>query len=253
LKKAPSWQVLITLILIISSAATYIVHFLIFRDAHHIFLYLIGDIAFLFIDVLLVILIIERLLSQREKHALIKKLNMVVGTFFSEVGLELLNRFATFVPQSSDLQKSLEIKPNWGKREFQEAIRQSRKIPYSVSIDVDALAGLQQFLINKRLFMLHLLDNPSLLEHERFTDMLWAVFHLAEELAFRGDRIKHLPQPDYDHLGHDLERAYSQIVGEWIAYTQHLKESYPFLFSLASRVNPFSSHPTAIIGDGRRA
>ena len=248
MKKTPGWRFWITLILIASSAATYLIHYLIFRDVHHIFLYMIGDFAFLFIDVLLVILIIESLLSQREKRALIKKLNMVIGTFFSEVGLELLNRFSTFVPQASDLQKKLEIKPTWSKREFQEAIKESRKFPYSVSIDVGALAGLQQFLINKRSFMLHLLDNPSLLEHERFTDMLWAVFHLAEELTFRGDRIGHLPQPDYDHLGHDLKRAYSQIVGEWIAYTQHLKESYPFLFSLASRINPFSSSPSAIIG-----
>ncbi len=247
MKKTPSWRFWITFILIASSAATYLIHYLIFRDVHHIFLYMIGDFAFLFIDVLLVILIIESLLSQREKRALMKKLNMVIGTFFSEVGLELLNRFSAFVPQASDLQTKLEIKPTWRRREFQEAIRESRKFPYSVSIDVGALAGLQQFLINKRSFMLHLLDNPSLLEHERFTDMLWAVFHLAEELTFRGDRIGHLPQPDYDHLGHDLKRAYSQIVGEWIAYTQHLKESYPFLFSLASRINPFSSSPSAII------
>jgi hypothetical protein len=247
MKKTPSWRFWITLILFASSAATYLIHYFIFRDAHHIFIYLIGDIAFLFVDVLLVILVIERLLGQREKRALMKKLNMVIGTFFSEVGLELLNRFSTFVPQASDLQKKLQINPAWSKHQFQEAIKESRKFAYSVSIDVGALGGLQQFLINKRSFMLHLLDNPSLLEHERFTDMLWAVFHLAEELAFRGERLGHLPQLDYDHLGHDLKRAYSQIVSEWIAYTQHLKESYPFLFSLAARINPFSRNPTAVI------
>jgi hypothetical protein len=247
MRKKPSWQFWITLILLASSVTTYFLHYLIFRDAHHIFLYMVGDIGFLFIDVLLVILIIERLLSQREKRALMNKLNMVIGTFFSEVGLELLNRFSTFVPQASDLQKKLEINPTWSKRQFQEAVKESRGFPYSVSIDVGALGGLQQFLIIKRSFMLHLLDNPSLLEHERFTDMLWAVFHLAEELAFRGERLGHLPQADYNHLGNDLKRAYSRIVGEWIAYTQHLKESYPFLFSLAARVNPFSSKPSAII------
>lgn len=248
MKKTPSWRFWITLILIASSAVTYLIHYFIFRDTHHIFLYMIGDIAFLFIDVLLVILIIERLLSQREKRALMNKLNMVIGTFFSEVGLELLNRFSVFVPEASDLQRKLEIKPTWSKRDFLEAIKEARKFPFSVSIDIGALSGLQQFLIFKRSFMLQLLDNPSLLEHERFTDMLWAVFHLAEELAFRGDRIRHLPQPDCNHLGHDLKRAYSQIVAEWIAYTQHLKESYPFLFSLAARINPFCSSPSAVIG-----
>jgi hypothetical protein len=32
-----------------------------------------------------------------------------------------------------------------------------------------------------------------------------------------------------------------------VAYAQHLKETYPFLFSLAARINPFSPNPTAII------
>jgi len=51
---------------------------------------MIGDIGFLFLDVLLVILFIERILARREKRAIMKKLNMVIGTFFSEVGMELL-------------------------------------------------------------------------------------------------------------------------------------------------------------------
>jgi hypothetical protein len=248
MKKTPSWQVWLTLILLALSAVTYLIHYLIFRDLHHIFIYMIGDIAFLFIDVLLVILIIERLLSQREKRVLLKKLNMVIGTFFSEVGLELMDKFHIFVSNASDLQKRLEIKPSWTKREFQDAMVAARQFPYHILIDKPALADLQAFLLEKRSFLLRLLDNPNLLEHERFTDLLWAVFHLAEELAFRGDKIERLPAADYEHLGNDLKRAYSQIVSEWIAYAQHLKASYPFLFSLAARINPFNPNPTPIIG-----
>jgi len=82
-KKTSSWRAWISLALIAASAVTYCIHYLIFRDAHHIFLYLIGDIAFLFINVLMVTLVIERLLYQREKNVLMKKLNMVIGTFYS--------------------------------------------------------------------------------------------------------------------------------------------------------------------------
>ncbi len=78
-----SWTFRIALLLIVASALSYTVHFIIFRDPHHIFLYMIGDFGFLFLDVLLVLLIIERLLSGREKKAMIQKLNMVIGTFFS--------------------------------------------------------------------------------------------------------------------------------------------------------------------------
>ena len=29
------------------------------------------------------------------------------------------------------------------------------------------------------------------------------------------------------------------LIIEWLAYMKHLKESYPYLFSLAVRTNPF--------------
>jgi len=53
--------------LVVLSILFYLLHYAIFRDPHHIFIYLIGDIAFVFIEVLLVTLIIHQLLSDREK------------------------------------------------------------------------------------------------------------------------------------------------------------------------------------------
>ncbi len=246
--KRIDWRVWLALILVAASAVTYLVHYLIFRDVHHIFIYMIGDIAFLFISVLVVTLFIERVLAQREKRALINKLNMVIGTFFSEVGLRLMQRFSAFVSNAGDLSCQLEIKAGWTGKDFQAAAEAARRFPYKVKVDVSALADLQAFLEQKRDFLVRLLENPNLLEHERFTDLLWAVFHLAEELSFRGDKIGLLPASDYEHLGGDLKRAYSQIASEWITYARHLKQSYPFLFSLAARINPFRPNPTPVIG-----
>jgi hypothetical protein len=90
MKRFFNWQVTLALILISLSVLFYFIHYLIFRDLHHIFLYLIGDIAFLFLDVLIVMLLLHRLLVYREKQAILKKLNMVIGTFFSEIGTVLL-------------------------------------------------------------------------------------------------------------------------------------------------------------------
>jgi hypothetical protein len=246
--KRLDWRIGLALALVAASAVSYFVHYLIFRDVHHIFIYMIGDIAFLFISVLVVTLFIERVLAQREKRILINKLNMVIGTFFSEVGLNLMRQFSAFVSNACDLSRQLEIRPAWTAKDFQAAAEAARRFPYKIHVDVAAIVELQAFLAQKRTFLIRLLENPNLLEHERFTDLLWAVFHLAEELSFRGDRIEHLPPPDYEHLGGDLKRAYSQIASEWISYTMHLKQNYPFLFSLAARVNPFRPNPTAIIG-----
>jgi hypothetical protein len=61
------WQILLASVLIFLSTILYLVHYAIFRDAHHIFLYLLGDIAFVPIEVLLVTVIIHQVLSAREK------------------------------------------------------------------------------------------------------------------------------------------------------------------------------------------
>jgi hypothetical protein len=247
MKKELNWTLFVSLLLIGASALTYTIHFLIFRDLHHIFIYMIGDIAFLFLDVLVVILFIERLLTRRDKKALMNKLNMVIGTFFSEVGLELLRKFSFFVRNAQRLEKELEIKPEWNKKDFRKAIAAARNFSYEIKIEKSDLSHLRDFLLSKRSFMLRLLENPNLLEHERFTDLLWAIFHLTEELAFRQDMLEALPESDYQHLAGDLKRTYSQITSEWMSYTEHLKESYPFLFSLAARVNPMNPSASAIV------
>ena len=77
-------RILLGLLLIMLSIFFYAVHFAIFRDSHHIFIYMLGDVAFVFIEVLMVTLIIHHLLAEREKRAMLKKLNMVIGAFFSE-------------------------------------------------------------------------------------------------------------------------------------------------------------------------
>ncbi|MGB8953613.1 MAG: hypothetical protein WCC06_13235 [Candidatus Aminicenantales bacterium] len=247
MKKIWTWRLSMFLILISASFLVYTLHYSIFHDLHHIFIYLIGDIGFLFLDVLLVILLIERVLAQREKRAIMKKLNMVIGTFFSEVGLEFLKKISEFVHNSENLARSLSISPHWDKRDFQKAMQAAQNFSYEIRVSPPELLALRQFLHEQRPFLLRLLENPNLLEHDRFTDLLWAVFHLAEELDFRGDQLEHLPESDSQHLAGDLKRAYSQITSEWLAYTMHLKQSYPFLFSLAARINPFNLRPSPII------
>ena len=52
------WYKIFGLLLVVISATIYFIHYLIFDDAHHIFIYLLGDIAFVPIEVLLVTLIL---------------------------------------------------------------------------------------------------------------------------------------------------------------------------------------------------
>jgi len=100
------------------------------------------------------------------------------------------------------------------------------------------LENIKNFLKEKRQFLLNLLENPNLLEHESFTNLLWAVFHLTDELTHRKG-LDRLPETDYQHLAGDIERAYHLLIVEWLNYMKHLKANYPYLFSLAVRTNPF--------------
>ncbi|OQA21709.1 MAG: hypothetical protein BWY60_00520 [Actinobacteria bacterium ADurb.Bin346] len=70
--KKIQWQILLGIALAVLSAILYTIHFFVFRDSHHIFIYLLGDIAFLPIEVLIVTLIIDRVLSVREKKQCLK-------------------------------------------------------------------------------------------------------------------------------------------------------------------------------------
>ena len=61
------------------SVIAYFIHYLIFHDIHHTFIRMTGDLAFLLLDVLLVVVLIERLLARRERQPELEKLDMVVG------------------------------------------------------------------------------------------------------------------------------------------------------------------------------
>ncbi|HDP24506.1 MAG TPA: hypothetical protein ENN34_03590 [Deltaproteobacteria bacterium] len=228
------------------SALTYFIHFLIFRDPHHIFIYMVGDIAFVFIEVLMVTLIIHALLEHRERRTRLEKLNMVIGIFFSEMGTELVSYFSDLDPNLETLRGELTVSSHWKDAEFREVTRHLAAYAYRVEPERLDLVKVKDYLVSKRDFLLMLLENPNLIEHERFTNLLWAVFHAAEELRFRKD-LSALPQEDIAHLTGDINRAYGLLVSEWIAYMKHLRENFPYLFSLAIRTNPFDENASVIV------
>lgn len=158
--KHRNWLFRLAVLPAAASAGLYVVHYLIFRDAHHIFIFLLEDIAFVPVHVLLITLIIDRWMNEREKEATVRKLDMVVGVFFAE--------------------------------------------------------------------------------------MLLAVTHLSDELAQR-PALDSLPKADYNHLSHDLKRAYRRFIIEWLRHMHHLKRDYPYIFSLSVRMNPFDPAASVII------
>jgi len=207
---------------------------------------MVGDIAFVPIEVLLVTLIIHRLLGEREKRARLEKLNMVIGAFFSSVGTRLLTYFSDFDPELDRIREHLVVTDDWSEQEFLSVSQRLKNYDYKIDIHRVDLEELRSFLVEKRDLLLRLLENPTLLEHESFTELLRAVFHLSDELESRDD-VKGLPDTDYEHLANDTRRAYVLLVREWVDYVKYLKNNYPYLFSLSMRMNPFDLEASPLV------
>lgn len=241
-----SWYIYLGTLLLACSAILYLFHYLIFRDIHHIFVYLLGDLAFMPIEVLLVTIIVHRILEVREKRARMEKLNMVIGAFFSETGMQLLGYFSDFDARRREIEECLLAGPDWEEEDFRRAERKVEEHRCEIRRREDLLEEMRLFLLSRREFLLTMLENPVLLEHETFTDLLLAVFHLAEELKYR-EMLKDLSDLDAEHLCSDIARAYSLLLREWLVYLEHLKRNYPYLYSLALRMNPLGEKASAAI------
>jgi hypothetical protein len=228
------------------SALLYGLDFLIFRDAHTLFLYLLSSLAFLPLEIFIVVLIIERIIDQSERKAKLQKLNMVLGAFFNDLGNRLLRDMLESFNNKEEIARHLNLKENWGKKEFQRAAEYADKLKIEIDYKNMNLAELKIYFAQKREFLMTLLGNPSLLEHDHFTDLLWAVTHFDEELESRTS-VENLPEADLKHLAGDIERLYGRLVVEWLDYIEHLHTNYKFLYSLVLRTHPFQENPSAVI------
>jgi voltage-gated potassium channel len=189
---------------------------------------------------------VEFIIERREREKRLAKLNMIIGVFYSEVGTRLLRKFSVHDTGIDNIRNALLVSNNWSDEDFKKAHALLKDHSFHLDSRSLPLEELHNFLSQHKGFMLALLENPQLYEHDRFTDLMHAVFHLAEELVSR-EQLVDLPQTDYNHLSGDITRVYSQLVVEWLTYMQHLKIHYPYLFSLAMRTNPFDAHASAIV------
>lgn len=238
--------ILLAVSLLFLSSIVYLVQIMVFHKPGETFFYMLQDIAFVPIQVFIVSLIIEQVLNYREKSALLKKMNMLIGAFYSEVGAGLIRHCSRFSSDLTEMTPHLLITKKWTGRDFEQARTFAEIANPNLDSRREDLAKIKTFLEAKRNFLLSLLANPNLLEHEAFTDLLWAVFHLMEELTSR-DRLSDLPETDFEHLSGDMKRAYIRLLTEWLSYMKHLQQDYPYLFSLAVRMNPMDINADPVI------
>ncbi|MEI6309322.1 MAG: hypothetical protein WCP58_06755 [bacterium] len=233
------WQVRFGLALLALSALLFGITYALTGDLRSIGTWFLQSLAFMPLEVLLVTIILSELLRITERRKLQEKMNVLIGIFFSEVGAQLLQLLLRFDPEAQKLQPGLQLAANWSDRNFTNA----RAFLFTQDFHIDSqhgdLVALRSLLLPEKRWILQLLESPILAEFEGFTNLIWALIHLIEELAFRRD-LTQLALPDSQHLSLDIQRVYVPLIGAWLEYMKHLSRHYPYLYSLAIRTNPFA-------------
>ena len=189
----------------------------------------------------------QMLLHRRQERNRKQRINVLIGVFFSELGSDLLKLFSTFDPGVADIQEDSLIDEGWSDEDFVKLRRRLEGHDYDVDPRRIEMNEFRAFLNERGDLLVRLLENPNLQEHETFTNLLLALFHLKDEIIARRD-FSELPEADLAHLANDAKRAYQLLARQWVAYMHYLKLSYPYLFSLALRTNPFSPKSSPIVG-----
>jgi len=244
MKNTHRFIVTAAIIAVALSALLYLLHYAIFGDWHHISIYMLGDFAFMPLEVFIVVIVIERILDRREKAALSEKMNMVIGAFYSELGNELMGELLPAFNNSSEISRNLNAETGWTAIDYRNAADYTKSLDVSPDCEKMDFNKLKKTLLSHRQFMLTLLENPNLLERDEFTDLLFSTFHLTEELQAR-DSFIGLSRVDLEHLANDVKRMYQHLLLQWLSHVEHLKSAYPYLHSLVMRTHPFQSKPQA--------
>jgi len=189
----------------------------------------------------------EMILLKREEQDRLRKINMVRGLFFNEVGYDLLSILSSYDRDIEKTRDQFIVGPDWSDRHLSSVQKTLRKHVFDVDADRVDVVALFDLLEGKQQFLARLMENPVLVEHEEFTELLLAVFHLADELDSR-EGLEDLPRSDINHLVGDMNRVYGLLVGQWFMYLRHVKIQYPYLYSLAVRKNPFDEDATPVVG-----
>ena len=237
------WKIKFSLLMVVLIIIIYGSNYLVLGDAEHIISYIWTHLGFIPVDILIVAFVLDEIIERKEKEAMLEKLDMLMSTFFSEVGNELIAQLSSANKYKASTENLKSIK-NWDEKDYDNKLAElkSSSVDFSAQIAPEDreefLENLRDLLSSKREFIINLINNPNLLEKEEFTALINAILHLDEELEHRSD-LALVNDADFGHLNGDMHRVYQKLVYEWVYYLRYLNKHYPYMIALIIRTNPF--------------
>ena len=243
MSKRLSWKVKFSILMIILIIVIYGSNYLVLGDGEHIISYVWTHLGFIPVDILVVAFILDEIIERKEKEAMLEKLDMLMSTFFSEIGNELISQLSSANKYKTNTENLKSIK-NWDDKDYENKLKELKDTDVEFQADItpenreEFLRNLNELLTSKREFIINLINNPNLLEKEEFTGLINAILHLDEELEHRKD-LSLVSDADFAHLNGDMHRVYNKLIHEWVYYLRYLNKHYPYMIALIIRTNPF--------------
>jgi voltage-gated potassium channel len=187
----------------------------------------------------------EIIFEHRERGRKLERASALVGVFFSEIGNELIRLLLSADPDVEHLCRDAIVSEKWTEAEFASLRTRIEGHEYSIDYTKAPFAEMRNALSRKTDMLLRFYENPTLIEEDLFTRLLRATLHLREELVLR--QTFDGPASDMNHLAGDARRVYALLSENWLQYAYRLRRTYPYLFSLAVRTNPFDANCSPVI------
>lgn len=246
-----SWKIKFSIVMVLLIIIIYGSNYLVLGDAEHIISYIWTHLGFIPVDILVVAFLLDEIIEKKEKEAMLEKLDMLMSTFFSEVGNDLISQLSSVNKYKTNTENLNEIK-NWDQKDYENKLEELKNSTIDFSADIspeqreEFLDNLRTLLAGKREFIINLINNPNLLEKEEFTGLINAILHLDEELEHRKD-LALVNDTDFGHLNGDMQRVYAKLVYEWVYYLKYLDKHYPYMIALIIRTNPFDENASVYV------
>lgn len=243
MEKHLSWKAKFSILMVVLIIVIYGSNYLVLGDAEHIISYVWTHLGFIPVDILLVAFLLDEIIERKEKEAMLEKLDMLMSTFFSEVGNNLIKQLSTVNEHKANTENLKSIK-TWNEEDFDNKLNELKESSVRFKAEIspeereEFLDSLRTLLASKRELIINLINNPNLLEKEEFTSLITAILHLDEELEHRKD-LTLVNDTDFNHLNGDMERVYNILIHEWVYYLKYLYKHYPYMIALMIRTNPF--------------
>jgi voltage-gated potassium channel len=186
----------------------------------------------------LVVTATQAIFERKEGLRRIHQINTLIALYFSDVGNELLHFFCKFDPALAGKCLVATDLGNWQDSDFHNIMALMKTHTFALEIEKDQLPVLRGMLDSRNDLLLRLLENPHILEHGLFMDMLRAVFHLRHELATDADKSA-IKRPTLEHLDNDARKVYQFSSLLWAEHMQYQRKTYPNLFRASLENNPF--------------